>query len=731
MRVNLTSKTKKEIKKGFLYLLFSIILATSLFFVNRYAFTLPDSIDNRLRDYFFSIRGEMPQSDDVVIIDIDEKSLQELGQWPWSRNKLSKILHNLTDANVMIMGFDILFSETDNSSPHKVLNELNIKRENIPNYDEEFARAIGSTPTILGYVFDLGQNPYSKQISPNTPGAIFERNKTLGEDYIIKADGVYLNLPLFEDNAYSSGFFNTIYDDSSGVIRSVPLVISYDDTLYSSLALELLRILLDAPNIYVNYNETGIENVTLNDVVIPTDRFGRFHVNFRGPGKTFKYFSASDIYHNTFDKKELEGKIVLIGTSAVGLFDLRAIPFDPVFPGVEVHANVIDNIIQGDFIVKNANHDSIDIILIFLITSITVMLVAYTPFLLNPVIIFGILSGTLYFIYTSMFVDGIILNIFFPILAIVSGAILATLLNYFFKIKQEEAIKAKFASKVSKEVMENLLKNVDSKEFQAMEKEVTVFFSDVRNFTKISEEMGSAKRLIEYLNQYMEPMSETIIKYEGTIDKYIGDAIMAYWNAPADVENHADKAVQASLEQIKSLEPLNKRLIEENKPLIDIGIGLNTGLAIVGEMGSSGRSDYTVIGDSINLGARLESLCKFYGSKLNISNFTKAKLEEEYVLRFLDLVKVKGKDEPAEIWQVHAQGKASKQLQEELDSHHNAVELYKNSKFDEALEIFKKLEGNENKTNENIYKIYISRCEEFIENPPINFKGVYEHSTKG
>ena len=731
MRVNLTSKTSRNIKKALLYAFFALSLAIGLFFLNRYAFTLPDSIDNRLRDYFFSIRGEIPTSNDVVIVDIDEKSLQELGQWPWSRNKLSTILHNLTEANVMIMGFDILFSETDNSSPHKILNELNIQKENIPNYDMQFAQAIATTPTILGYVFDLGNNPYSKKISPNTPGAIIEKNKTLGKDYIIEADGVYLNLPLFEDNAYSSGFFNTIYDDSAGVIRSVPLVISFDDSLYSSLALELLRILLDAQNVFVNYNENGIENVTLNDVIIPTDRFGRFHVNFRGPGKTFEYFSAADIYNNTFDKKELEGKIVLIGTSAVGLFDLRAIPFDPVFPGVEVHANVIDNIIQGDFIVKNPDFDNIDIAMIFILTFLTVFLIAITPFFLKPVVITGLLAGTIYYLYTAMFDEGMVLNIFFPILSIVSGATLATLLDYFYEIKQEEAIKAKFASKVSKEVMENLLKNVHSDEFHAMEKEVTVFFSDVRNFTKISEKMGSAKRLIEYLNQYMEPMSETIIKYEGTIDKYIGDAIMAYWNAPADVENHADKAVQASLEQIESLEPLNKRLKEENKPLIDIGIGLNTGLAIVGEMGSIGRSDYTVIGDSINLGARLESLCKFYGSKLNISNFTKEKLEEKYVLRFLDLVKVKGKDEPAEIWQVHSKGEASSSMKIELEKHHKAVELYQNSKFTEALEIFKELEEDENKTNENIYKIYISRCEEFIENPPSNFKGVYEHSTKG
>ncbi len=229
----------------------------------------------------------------------------------------------------------------------------------------------------------------------------------------------------------------------------------------------------------------------------------------------------------------------------------------------------------------------------------------------------------------------------------------------------------------------------------------------------------------------MEPMSNIIVKYQGTIDKYIGDAIMAYWNAPADVENHADKAVQASLEQINELSFLNKKLKEKNLPLIDIGIGINTGLAIVGEMGSVGRSDYTVIGDAINLGARLESLCKYYDSRLNISNFTKNELKDNYIFRFLDKVKVKGKDEAVEIWQVIAKGKVHNALIEELESYHNAIELYKETNFKEALVRFKILENNEKKTNKNIYKIYIERCEKFIDTAPENFDGVYEHITKG
>lgn len=720
---------KSDLKKLFIYINVALILFVVLSSIYIFFPKLPDSIDNRLRDYLFTIRGEIPTSQNVVIVDIDEKSLQELGQWPWSRNKVSHILKNLTDAQVAIIGFDVVFAEEDSSSPHKVLNELNIKRENIPNYDLEFAKTVASTPTILGYLFELQDKKYIKKEAPKIPAIYIEKNKKLGDDYLINAKGVVMNIPLVQDNSYSSGFFNNIPDEA-GIIRSVPLVISYDDMIYPSLSLELLRILLDTNKVFINYDEQGVSSITVNDIQIPTDRHGRLLVNFRGKEKTFKYISANDIYNNTFDKKDIEGKIVLIGTSAAGLLDLRATPFESVFPGVEVHANVIDNIIQGDFLYKASWVDGANIFIIFTLSILIVLLIKYTPFWMNPIISILFLTITTYVLYEVLFTYGIVLNIFFPLLTIVLGAILATLFDYFYEIKQEEAIKKKFASKVSKEVMESLLKNVHSNEFEAMEKEVTVFFSDVRNFTKISEKMGNAKKLIEYLNQYMEPMSNIIIKYEGTIDKYIGDAIMAYWNAPADVKNHADKALIASIEQIESLKTLNEKLEKQNKPLIDIGIGLNTGLAVVGEMGSSGRSDYTVIGDAINLGARLESLCKFYDSKINISNFTKERLKEEYIFRFLDLVKVKGKEEPVQIWQVYGKGKASKQMQEELDTYNKAIELYQNSMFLEALEIFKNLDKKEDKTNRNIYKIYIKRCEEFIKTPPSNFNGIYEHSTK-
>jgi adenylate cyclase len=723
--------SKKAIKKFLTYFTVTIFLAFLISILYSFFPKSLDSIDNRLRDYLFSIRGEIPNSGSVIIIDIDERSLNTLGQWPWSRDKVAKILKNLTNSGVGIIGFDIVFPEEDNSSPHKVFKKYNIQRENIPNYDLNLSKMIANTPTILGYQFEFKEdNEHIRQEPPSIPAIFIERNKSLGSHHLLNATGTILNIPIIQDSGYSSGFFNNV-PDVSGIIRSVPLVISFDDTIYPSLALEILRIVTDTKQVIINYDDEGVINISLNNISIPTDRHGRLLINYRGKERNFKYYSAIDIFNNKIDKKELEGKIALIGTSAAGLLDLRATPFESVYPGVEVHANVIDNIIEGDFISKESWIDGANIAIICILAFLVIMLITYTPYWFNPFVPLLLIASSIFFLYEMLFTYGKVLNIFFPLLTIVLSSIVATLFDYFYKIKQEEAIKKKFASKVSKDVMDNLLKNIDSNEFQAMEKEVTVFFSDIRGFTKISEEMHSAKALISYLNQYMEPMSNIITKYEGTIDKYIGDAIMAYWNAPANVENHADKALQASLEQIKELKTLNKSLEEEKKPLIDIGIGLNTGQAIVGEMGSIGRSDYTVIGDSINLGARLESLCKYYNSKLNISNFTKMALKEEYVFRFLDLVRVKGKDEPVEIWQVYNIGHANKKQTEELKEYHKAIELYKNMQFKEALEIFEEIENSDYKTNKNIYKIYIKRCNEFIVSPPKNFDGVYEHNTKG
>ncbi|MFA6192353.1 MAG: adenylate/guanylate cyclase domain-containing protein [Sulfurimonas sp.] len=740
-------------KKIKIYLMagFLVSLLTSIAYI-----VMPEkfmSLDNKLRDIIFLVRGELKPSKDIVIVDIDEKSLKELGQWPWKRKDVATILQNLTNAGVGVIGLDIVFAEYDNSNPVKVLKELGRSTEGIEDYEEILAKTIASTPTILGYIFVLGDDGIKTEGAPSIPATYIEKHKPQRE-FIAEAKRAILNVPIVQENAYSSGFFNT-FPDSDGLVRSVPLVMKYDGAVYPSLAMEMVRVMTQADKVYVNYAEDiGVQNVRSGSVEIPTDSFGRMFVNFRGPAFSYRYISASDIYSGNFKPEDVEGKFVLIGTSAAGLMDLRAMPFDSVYPGVEVHANAIDNIIAGDFISKPSWVMAADITQIFLVGITLSILFGMLSAVMTLFVLIIVVLLQLSFIYYMLFYQGIALNILFNVVILsLSIYIISMVLNYFLETKQKNMIKGKFASKVSADVMEDILKNPDSNTLDGAEKEITVFFSDVRGFTNISEAMGNPKSLIKFMNEIMEPMTSIIIDERGTVDKYIGDAIMAYWNAPVSVENHADRAVTASLRQLHKLKSLNEELRSNPEfenvtkmadkakvPIVDIGIGLNSGVAIVGEMGSTIRSDYTVIGDPINVGARLESLCKYYNSRLNISNFTKNKLTGKYIYRFLDLVTVKGKVEPLEIWQIHdfdREGEeplfysSRERLLAELHLYHQAIDLYKSEKFEEALAFFKELNGWEDKSNIKIYDIYIERCEHYMEFPPQNFNGVFVHTTKG
>lgn len=701
---------KRVLKKLSLYLVASFLLSFSTLLLYVISPKLIDSIDFKLRDSMFLYRGELAQSNSIIIIDIDEKSLKEFGQWPWSRDKLAQIVTNLNLSKVAAIGMDIVFAEEDRTSPSRVASFS-------ANYDEMFAKAIADAPVILGYSFDLNNNAFSSKEPPSIPAIFIENSKTAQNDFLLKASGTTINIPVIQDSAYSSGFFNIMPDDD-GILRSVPLFISYDDMLYPSLALELLRVLKDVSKVTINYNQSGLDSIDLGDVKIPTDRYGRVFINYRGGERSFKYFSAIDIYNNNFNKEDIEGKIAILGTSAAGLFDLRSTPFDTVFAGVEVHANVIDNILRGDFLQKASWSDGVNITLVIALSFLTILLITLTPFWLNIPIFILLVASFLTLNYQLLFNSGYIINIIYPLFTIIVGFIIAMAMDYFYNIQKQKAIKAKFASKVSKSVMDDILKNMDSNSFSVKTKEITIFFSDIRGFTSISEKLTPTK-LIKYLNQYMDPMSKIIIKHNGTIDKYIGDAIMAYWNAPLDVANHADEALHSAIEQLYELKNINQELQGQNLPPISIGIGLNSGEVIVGEMGSTLRSDYTVIGDTINLGSRVESLCKFYGSQIIITEFTKELLKDSYIFRFLDLVMVKGKQNAIKIYEVLLEP------HKDLPLYHQAIDLYHNSHFKQALDILTTLDENV-----KVHQIYISRCSEFIQTPPKNFNGVYEQTSK-
>jgi adenylate cyclase len=706
--------------------------------------------EQRIKDLMFKTRGPIIGDESIIIVDIDEKSLKELGQWPWSRDVVATLLQNLAEYGVGIVGMDVVFAEPDNSSPKRVFEKLGLPSENVVDYDVLFAQTIAQTPTIVGYVFALTNDGIDANKYPKSKAIIIEKNKPVSS-FLIKPYRVILNIPQIEENAYSSAYFNTV-PDSDGIVRSIPMVMEYHGVIYPSLSLEMMRIVLNQKKIEVLYDDAGISHLQLGDIRIPTDFYGRMLINFRGPEKSYRYISASDVYFKRANALHVKGKIALLGTSAAGLLDLRSTPFESVYAGVEVHANALDNILNQSFLSKPIWIMGIDQLSIFSVSFVTFAILLISSAVLGFVsllVLNAVLIGVHYYF---MIYEGLLLNTIIPFVVINLFFIIGQAINYFLEIRQKEMIKGKFASKVSPAVMNDILSSAEDV-LEGKEREITVFFSDIRNFTSISEAMGNAKNLIHLMNSYMNPMTEIIIKTGGTVDKFIGDSIMAYWNAPTDVPNHADQAVIASLKQLHRLKELNASIktnpefanvvtmsSKKGIPIIDIGIGLNTGIAIVGEMGSSGRSDYTVIGDPINLGSRLESLCKYYDSKLNISNFTKEKLTGPFIYRFLDLVTVKGKSEPIEIWQIHDFDEeresylfsvSREQITHELKAYHEAIAFYKEASFSQALSLFQKIERWENKTNHAVYPMYIERCIHYIEVPPSNFNGVFVHTSKG
>lgn len=691
--------------KGAIAFILATFLTLAYLFIPQTYF----SLNNNLRDFLFNIRGEIPQSNQVVIIDIDEKALTQYGQWPWSRSVVADLITKLNDANVGIIGLDIVFAEADQTSPHRIASKIKGNTAKLANYDKILAKTLATTPTVGGYVFIFEEN--KQKNTPLIPATFIEKGLQ-NNNSILEAKGIVLNIDMLQKKFYSSGFFNNIPDEG-GMIRRVPLIMRYADIVYPSLVLEMLRIYSGISKVTLSGDDVGVKQIKFGKFKIPTDYAGRLIINFRGARKHFNYISAADILNGDFDIKDIDGKFVLIGTSSVGLSDLRSIPFDIAIPGVEVHANALENILKGDFLYEPSNVVLYDVAIIWSIVFFLVFLFSYVGswFLLPVATVLGIIL--FYSFFYILFSLGIVLNLLFPLLAFVATLILSVSIDYIITSRQRETVKRLFSKKVSTAVMHDLLKHNNEDILKARDENVAIFFSDIRGFTQISETIGSSHKLVALLNRYMTPMVSAISDSEGTVDKFIGDAIMAYWNAPNKVENYADKAVTTALEQIHILKELNIELNEEFGITLVIGISVHTGLVTVGEMGSIGRSDYTVIGDNVNLASRLEGLNKLYGSSIIISKETKNSLHYSYVLRSLDMVRVKGKQEVVEVFEVIAP-EEEKNRKDELTEYTNALAMYRAGKISQAYALFTVLEE---KYTCKLYALYLQRCQAYFDNP--------------
>ena len=734
---------KKILQAPLLTGLVATLLAAGLYILPpvRHSVLL-QTVDNRLADAMFRLRGPIPPSGRVVIVDIDEKSIARLGQWPWPRTVMAALIERLTQAGVRTIGLDIVFAEPDRTSPATIAAslppeslppELRKQLASLPDNDQVLADAIGRAPVVLGYIFETGASATAGGDTPFPAIRIQPRPPTVpfADMLLPEAKGVILNTPTIAV-AETEGFLN-VFPDPSGTVRRSPLFILYQGIPYPSMAFEVFRsgsglaaatIVATGKAAPQGWPLAGIET---GGRFIPTDEAGRLVLNFRGPDRTFPYLSVIDVLEGKKDA-QLRDKFVLIGTSAAGLLDLRATPFAPVCPGVEVNATIIDNLLAGDPL----RHDQLTeqgvtflaligggLLLTFLLTAGGPVVGGGAGLLLLALLIGGD--------YWFLFRRGVLIGITYPVLGLTLIFLNVTLANYLWAGRQKRFIETAFSRYVSPQVVRQLVADPERLQLAGEQRETSILFSDIRGFTTLSETMEPGE-LGRFMNLYLTEMSDIIMAHDGMVDKFIGDAIMAVWGAPVADDQHADKAVRAALAMRDRLAELRPQWEEQGLPRIAIGVGINSGVVSAGNFGSRQRFDYTVIGDEVNLASRLEGANKAYGTTVIISEQTKEKLTSALVCRFLDLVRVKGKQRPVRIYEPIRFGEAEAGLRAELAQYEEAVACYQRHDFAAARERFAALAAAH---PHPLYDLYQQRCEHFLaEPPPPDWDGVFVFTTK-
>ena len=723
--------------------------------------TLVDRIDVFAYDMRMRIQeGELDPR--IVIVDIDEKSIAEVGRWPWSRNVIAQLIDKLDGKyHARAIGFDVIFSEPDTSSGYGTLealakNELKdvaAFRERIRalkpdfDYDRRMARALEGRPTVLGYFLSNEPDAVTKGLLP-APAFLVDAldGREIDSTEYVSYSG---NLKELQSAAKAGGFMNPT-PDSDGTIRRLPLLAKVGDGYYESLALATARVGLGASKIrpvFFTEEETGLSGellrqygamkaIKLNSkprtTTIPLERNLTALVNYRGPGGPrggqYRYLSAVDVINEKVPMEQLADRIVLVGTTSAGLKDLRSAPVSINYPGVEMHANIISSILDGEFKQEpdfGQTLQELQVISIGLVLGLVLPVLAPLMSIVASLAATTVLIGGNLWMYQSL---NWVLPVAVPLLLVGALFVFNVAWGYLFEYRKGRAMVNLFGEYVAPELVAEMAANPQSYNMEGESRELTVLFADVRGFTTISEGLDP-NALREYINLYLTAMSEDIRGNRGTLDKYIGDAVMAFWGAPVTLPDHAQRAVASALKMQLTAKELNKDFVARNWPPLKIGIGLNTGEMRVGDMGSKIRRAYTVMGDAVNLGSRLEGITKVYGVGIAVGDATR-RAAPAYAYRELDSVRVKGKNEPVPIFEPIA-------LESELDDAeraalrkwHEALALVRSQKWDEAQRQIGGLAVAH--PDCGLYQLYLQRIAYFRDHPPgADWDGVTTFETK-
>ena len=641
---------------------------------------MPIGVLQRLDDIIYDarLRATMPRTVDerIVIVDIDEKSLAEVGHWPWGRNRLGELVDELyVRQKVALLGFDVVFAEADESSGLKQLRQLaQTELRDQPgfaekvsqlqpslDYDAIFANSLQQRRVVLGYYLTSEREGLTSGV---LPAPVMEKEQLQGRPIRFTSwSGYGSNIPQLAKATPMAGYFNSI-TDADGVVRSIPLIAEYKGKYYESLSLAMFRMLNGLPSVepgfprdrFLSRSYQGLDSILLRQgektLSIPVDDRIATLVPFRGPGGaaagSYRYVSAADLLSRKVPPERLKGKIVLLGTTAPGLQDLRVTPVGEAYAGVEVHANVLSGLLDGKIFYKPdyaIGYEIVVLVLAGLTLAFALPLLSASRAVLVSVVVISLLVALNFWLYLGA---GLVLPLASALVMALTAFALNMSYGYFVESRSKRELANLFGTYVPPELVDEMVKDPTSYSMKATNKELTVMFCDMRGFTKMSERMEPTQ-LQELLNSVFSRLTDLIRANRGTIDKYMGDCVMAFWGAPVDTPNHAQLAVKTAIEMAAAVRAINEEHRASGIPEIGIGIGLNTGTMCVGDMGSDIRLAYTVIGDAVNLGSRLEGLSKAYGVEIVVSESTR-RLAPDFGWQELDKVRVKGKEQAVAIF---------------------------------------------------------------------------------
>jgi adenylate cyclase len=688
--------------------------------------------------YDARIRAVAPGTSDdrIVVVDIDEKSLREKdrggeGRWPWRRDRLARLVADLFEKyGVTLVATDIILSEKDASSGLEILDQLaRHELKGVPEFaarleslrpslafDHLLGKAMQGGPVVLGYAFHndkpSANTHLPEGLSPDAWGLTRLRAQTY--------PGYAGLLPELQTQAAGAGHLNPLRD-ADGVIRRVPMLIEHAGRYYPALSLAVVQTLTGAPPLSVVSSAYGqgdyrVEKLAVGPIEIPVDGALNALVPFRGPARSFAYVSAVDVLQGRVPVEQLKNRIVLIGTSAAGLADLVATPVGASFPGVEVHANLITGMLDGRIAHAAAYAQGIELISV-LFLGLLMMLAGIWLKPLHTMLVFGLaVAGTLALNMSLLIKQQLMLPLATPLACLVCVFVFQMTYGFFVESRGKRQMSRLFAHYVPPELVDKMAENPAAFSMAPMERELTVLFADVRNFTTISENL-SPTELAELINVYLTAMSEVIRDgHHGTLDKYIGDAVMAFWGAPLPDERHAEDAVLAAIEMQRKAKDLNQAFMAKDWPTLKIGIGINSGPMRVGDMGSKIRRAYTVMGDAVNLGSRLEGLTKVYGVDVLIGENTRTQLAG-WTCREVDRVRVKGKDQSVAIFEPLGRTQdLPVGVHEELAQWGQVLAAYHSADWAQAQRLLQTLLAAQ--PHIALYSVYAQRLADFQVQPP-------------